>query len=246
MSAHAAGPETPTPWQQDRTAASFLEQRRTLLPLLDIQEEVIGHLLTRDARQVHWLLDLGGGDGAMTRLALQYAPQAETVLVDFSEPMLARAKERAATGGYPCTVVRADMREPSWQSELEAGYDLVISGLSIHHLTSRRKRELFAEVFSLLASGGMFLNMDIVAVQGPLNGLFEEQMRANAKHAAHEHGHHEQEIDFDGDEDRPDSVEDQLRWLRDAGFAQAEVHFKWAEAAILGAIKPSREGESAR
>lgn len=240
MSASAAGHEAPTPWQQDQTAANFLDQRRTLLPLLGIQEETIGHLLTRDGRQVRRLIDLGGGDGAMTRLALQYAPQAEAVLVDFSEPMLARAKERASAGGYRCTVVRADMRERGWQSELElqSGYDLAISGLAIHHLSSQRKRELFAEVFALLAPGGMFLNMEIVAIQGPLEGLFEEQMRANAKHAAHEHGHPEQEIDFDGDEDRPDSVEDQLRWLRDAGFAQAEVHFKWAEAAILGGIRP--------
>jgi tRNA (cmo5U34)-methyltransferase len=241
VSTHAKGHEAPTPWQQDQTAANFLGQRRTLLPLLNVQEEAIGHILTRDARQVRRLLDLGGGDGAMTRLALQYAPQAEAVLVDFSEPMLARAKERAAAGEYRCTVVHGDMREPGWQSELElqAGYDLVISGLAVHHLTSQRKRELFAEVFALLAPGGMFLNMDIVAVQGPLEGLFEEQMRANAERAAHEHGHPEQEINFDGDEDRPDSVEDQLRWLREAGFSQAEVHFKWAEAAILGAIKPS-------
>jgi tRNA (cmo5U34)-methyltransferase len=240
VSARAAGHEAPTAWQQDQTAANFLDQRRTLLPLLDIQEETIGHLLTRDARQVRRLLDLGGGDGAMTRLALRYAPHAEAVLVDFSEPMLTRAKERATTGGYRCTIVRGDMREPGWRSELEpqAGYDLAISGLSIHHLTSQRKRELFAEVFPLLAPGGMFLNMDIVAVQGPLEGLFEEQMRANAKRAAHEHGQPEQEIDFDGDEDRPDSVEDQLRWLRDAGFAQTEVHFKWAEAAIFGGMRP--------
>jgi tRNA (cmo5U34)-methyltransferase len=241
MSAHAEANEAPTPWQQDQTAANFLDQRRTLLPLLDIQEETIGHLLTRGGRQISRIIDLGGGDGAMTRLALKYAPQAEAVLVDFSEPMLARAKERASAGGYRCTVVRADMRQDGWQSELESqtGYDLAISGLAIHHLSSQRKRELFAEVFALLAPGGMFLNMEIVAIQGPLEGLFEEQMRANAKHAAHEHGHPEQHIDFDGDEDRPDSVEDQLCWLREAGFAQAEVHFKWAEAAILGAIKPS-------
>jgi cyclopropane fatty-acyl-phospholipid synthase-like methyltransferase len=239
MSAHPE--EALTPWQQDQTAANFLDQRRTLLPLLDIQEQTIGHLLTRDGHQVRRLLDLGGGDGAMTRLALQYAPQAEAVLVDFSEPMLGRAKERASAGEYRCTVVRGDMREPGWQSEMQsqAGYDLAISGVAIHHLTSQRKRELFAEVFALLAPGGMFLNMDIVAIQGPLEGLFEEQMRANAKHAAHVHGHPEQEIDFDGDDDRPDTVEDQLRWLREAGFQQTEVHFKWAEAAIFGGVKPA-------
>ena len=37
----------------------------------------------------------------------------------------------------------------------------------------------------------------------------------------------------------PTSVEDQLQWLRDAGFEQGEVHFKWAEAAVFGAVKPS-------
>jgi hypothetical protein len=37
---------------------------------------------------------------------------------------------------------------------------------------------------------------------------------------------------------RSDSAEDQVRWLLDAGFEYAEVHFKWAEAAVFGAIKP--------
>ena len=32
------------------------------------------------------------------------------------------------------------------------------------------------------------------------------------------------------------------RWLREAGFEQVEVHFKWAEAAVFGGAKPS-EGE---
>lgn len=245
MSAHSHDTEALTPWQRDQTAANFLEQRRTLLPLLDVQEQTVGQLLTRDGRQLRRLIDLGGGDGAMTRLAFQHAPRAEAVLVDFSEPMLARARERFGAGEQRCTVVRADMRDAGWQRELESGrgYDLAISGLAIHHLTSQRKRELFAEVFALLAPGGMFLNMDIVAIQGPLEGLFEEQMRANAKHAADEHGQPEREIDFDGDEDRPDSVEDQLRWLREAGFAQAEVHFKWAELAVYGGARPVKGDE---
>jgi hypothetical protein len=44
---------------------------------------------------------------------------------------------------------------------------------------------------------------------------------------------------LDGDEDRPDTAEDQLRWLSDAGFEDAEVHFKWGEAAIYGGVRPS-------
>jgi SAM-dependent methyltransferase len=229
-------------WQQPQVATSFLERRRSLLPLLEVQEELIGRLLTREGRLVRRLLDLGGGDGAMTALAFQHAPAAQAVLVDFSEPMLERAAARFQRSDGRLAAVRADLREARWVRALPEGepFDLVISGLAIHHLESRRKRELFGEAFDLLTPGGMFLNMDIVAVDGPLQGLFEEEMLANAERAAAEapHGGPHQ-VEFDGDEDRPDSAEDQLRWLREAGFGQAETHFKWAEAAILGAVKPN-------
>ena len=43
----------------------------------------------------------------------------------------------------------------------------------------------------------------------------------------------------DGDHDQPDTAEDQLDWLREAGFAPVELHFKWAEAAVFGAVRPS-------
>jgi hypothetical protein len=42
----------------------------------------------------------------------------------------------------------------------------------------------------------------------------------------------------DSAEDRPDPLEDQLAWLHEAGFGNVEVHFKWAEGAIFGAVKP--------
>jgi len=237
---------TPTAWQQAQVATSFLERRRSLLPLLEVQEDLIGRLLTREGRRVRRLLDLGGGDGAMTALVLQHAAGAQGVLVDFSEPMLERAEARFEGSDGRFRAVRGDLREAGWVNALPAGepFDLVISGLAIHHLESRRKRELFGEAFDLLGPGGMFLNMDIVAVEGPLQGLFEEEMLANAEHAAVAAGHGgPHQVEFDGDEDRPDSAAEQLGWLREAGFEQAETHFKWAEAAIFGgaAADPSSQ-----
>ncbi len=71
--------------------------------------------------------------------------------------------------------------------------------------------------------------------------LLDEQMLANAVRAERESGgtRSEQEVDCEDDDDQPDSAEDQVRWLRDVGFEQAEVQFKWAEAVVFGAIKPS-------
>ena len=117
---------------------------------------------------------------------------------------------------------------------------------AIHHLSSERKRALFAEVHDLLEPGAMFINMDFVLIGQPLSGLFDEEMVDAALASEHEHGgaRSREEIDrallADDSDDQPDSAEDQLRWLREAGFSDAELHFKWAEAAVFGAVKPEK------
>jgi SAM-dependent methyltransferase len=239
MSAHA----TPgAHWQSEDLAASFAERRRILIPLLDLQEDVLGRLLTRHERPIARFLDLGCGAGAMSELLLSALPGSEGVLVDFSEPMLARAGVNLAGYAGRWQAVTGDLNNPSWRDGLPAGrYDAVVSGLAIHHLPHERKPALFAEILALLEPGGMFVNMDYVAIDGPLQGLFDEQMLANAVRAERESGgtRHEHEVDLEDDDDRPDTIEDQLQWLRDAGFERVEVHFKWAEAAIFGGVKPA-------
>jgi SAM-dependent methyltransferase len=236
-----------TAWQQDGLVDEFLRDRQRLLPLLDVQEDLIEQAFRRRGRTVARFLDIGAGDGAASALLRRVFPEAEAVLVDYSEPMLARAERRlGAPGEGRWRAVRGDLREPSWREGLAgAPFDAAVSSFAIHHLPAERKRALYAEVFDLLAPGAMFVNLDFVLIGGPLAGLFDEQMAANAIALEHRHGggrsdeQVEREILSDDSDDQPDSAEDQLRWLAEAGFEPAELHFKWAEAAIFGAIKPS-------
>jgi tRNA (cmo5U34)-methyltransferase len=242
--------ETPSPgahWQREGLAASFADRRRILIPLLDVQEDVLRRLLARHERPIARLLDIGCGAGAMSELVLDSVPGSEAVLVDFSEPMLERAAAALAGHAGRWQAVRGDLNDPGWRDVLPTGrYDAIISGLAIHHLPSERKRTLFAELLELLEPGGMFVNMDFVAIDGPLRGLFDEEMLAAAVRDDRERGgtHPEHELDLDDDDDRPDTIEDQLRWLRDAGFEHVEVHFKWAEAAIYGGARPASGGNA--
>ncbi len=234
-------------WQQADLAVDFLERRHILLPLLDVQEDLIRRLLTRHGRPIERFLDVGCGDGAMTELVLSVgaregrAPQA--VLVDFSQPMLKRAGARLADYRGRWDARRGDLNDPAWCEGLPDGhFGVVVSGLAIHHLPAERKRALYAEVFTLLAPGGIFVNMDVVAIEGPLRGLFDEQMLANAVHAERASGgtRTEAELELSDDEDdRPDTLGDQLRWLREAGFQECEAHFKWAEGAVFGGVRPA-------
>jgi tRNA (cmo5U34)-methyltransferase len=243
-----SAPQPMAAWQREGVAATFLEDRDVLIPLLDVQEDVIRRLLRAQQRPIARFLDLGAGDGATTELVLSELPGAQAVLVDFSEPMLARAGTRLDRFAGRWQLVRGDLMDADWVREAALGpYDAAVSSLAIHHLPAARKQALFAELFALLAPGATFVNMDFVTVQGPLRGSFDEQMVANLIAAEAERGSERspEQIErglldnLDGDEDRPDTVEDQLRWLSDAGFQGVEVHFKWGEAAVYGGVKPS-------
>jgi SAM-dependent methyltransferase len=231
-------------WQAADLATSFLEHRGDFVPMLDVQEDVVRRLLQRRGRTVTRFVDLGCGDGALTQLVLDLYPSAEGVLIDFSEPMLERAKRRLERLGVHGSIVRGDLNDPAWQRGLPTGrYDLVVSALAIHHLPGERKRELFGELFALLEQGGMFVNLDYVLVEGPLKGLFDEKKMDSldaGRHDAAAQGLQEVIVDED-DDDRPDLAEAQIAWLREAGFEQAEVQFKWAEAAVMAGFKPERE-----
>jgi tRNA (cmo5U34)-methyltransferase len=238
-------------WQRAEAVEWFLDDRQARLPLIDVQEDLVKTLFERHGRAVGRFLDLGSGDGALSQLMLSIFPDAEAVLVDFSEPMLAGVERRLARGGR-WQIVRGDLSQPAWREQLPAGrYDAAVSALAIHHLPAARKRTLYAEVFALLAPGAMFVNVDYTSVAGPLHGLWEERLVANALRLEQARGGNrtaqelERDLCDDAAEDRPDTVEDQLRWLRDAGFEAVEVHFKWAEAAVFGGVKPASAAGSA-
>ena len=227
-------------WHDQGFATHFAERRRQLLPLIDLQEDVIRRLLDGYGREIGSFLDLGAGAGAMSELVFASQPGAEGVLVDFSEHMLARARLELSRWAGRWRLAHADLSAASWRAAVPgARYDAVVSGLAVHHLSSQRKRELFHELFALLDDGGILILMDYVAVVGPLRRSFDKLMHANAVRAERDCGGTRTgaEIDLDDGEDKPDPLEDQLRWLRAAGFEQVEVHFKWAEAAIFGGVR---------
>jgi ubiquinone/menaquinone biosynthesis C-methylase UbiE len=241
MSAHAHG----AVWQRPALVEEFLEQRANVLPLLDVQEDLIRTVFARHGRAVGRFLDVGSGDGAMSELMLAAHSGSSAQLVDFSEPMLARAGQRLGAFEGRWSVAHADLRDASWTAQIPEGpYDAAVSSYAIHHLVSERKRALYAELFELLAPGAMFVNMDVVTVAGPLAGLFDDTMAANAVHAEHARGGTRADDDVaaellaDDGEDRPDSAPEQLQWLREAGFIDVDVHFKWAEGVIFGATRP--------
>jgi SAM-dependent methyltransferase len=167
------------------------------------------------------VLDLGTGDGRLLALVRTARPGVAGLAVDFSPPMLERARERFADVA-DVAVVEHDLDVPL--PEL-GRFDLVVSSFAIHHVDDDRKRALFAEVFAALAPGGVFLNLEHVASPTPeLHDGFLAAMGTPPEQ--------------DDPSNKLASVEVQLGWLRASGFEQVDCHWKWRELALLGATRP--------
>jgi SAM-dependent methyltransferase len=169
------------------------------------------------------VLDLGTGDGRLLALILEKNPAAKGVALDFSEPMLERVRLRFA-GNPNVTVLRHDLNDPLPVAEL-GWFDLVVSGLAIHHLVHPRKRELYTEIYELLCSGGVFVNLDHVA--SPTEELHQKFLAA---------------VGLTPQDAAPSNklldVHTQTQWLNQIGYKNADCHWKWLETAIIAANKP--------
>ncbi len=86
----------------------------------------------------------------------------------------------------------------------------MVSALAVHHLEPEEKRSLFRRVAEALAPTARFVLGDVVVPERPEDA----------------------EIELSEGYDKPDSVEDQLGWLEEAGF-DARVTWAKKDLAVL-------------
>lgn len=230
-------------WKDEEVIKTFLEIRGGI-PLAGEQAKVMLRLMRSLGRPVERFMDLGCGDGAMAAVITGNFPEASGTLVDFSAPMLKEAQKRfEGNGGIK--IVEADFGEASWTEKVErdAPFDAIVSGFAIHHQNDRSKKRIYSEVFSLLAPGGIFLNIEHVASRSEwgkeiaehlfIDSIFEYN-RGRGKDGTRE----EVVRDFldrpDKDSNQLTPVEVQCEWLRDSGFTDVDCFFKVFELAVFG------------
>ncbi len=108
------------------------------------------------------VLDVGAGYGAVTEELLRIFPQALVTLQDYSEPMLAAARQRLAAHADKLRVVTVDLTDPAWPQAVGGPFDLATSAIVLHNL--RDDAKIFAcyrAIHDLLRPGGWFLDYDL-------------------------------------------------------------------------------------
>lgn len=180
------------------------------------------------------LLDLGCGAGNFTLRLMQALPLREVTLVDLSQPMLDRARERLA-GAAAVTAIQSDIRDLTLAND---SYDVVVAAAVLHHLrTPDEWRGVFRTIHRCLAPGGSFWISDLVrhgdpAIQRLMWKRYGEYLTAFRDEAYRDHV-----LRYVEYEDTPAPLPYQLDLLRQVGFSEVEVLHKHNCFAAFGGIK---------
>ncbi|NKQ34204.1 MAG: methyltransferase domain-containing protein [Chloroflexi bacterium] len=239
-----------TVWQTNELTQKFLTGVRGAIPLADLQIDTMLRLIDRSQTAVTRFLDLGCGDGILGQAILDRFPEATGLFVDFSQPMLEAARERLAGYNGRAAFRQVDFGMRDWRLEI-GDYNVIISGYAIHHQTDARKKEIYAEIYSLLQPGGIFVNVEHVACRSALGEQVAEDVFVDAMVVYHREmgdGRSRDQLTQDlYHRYRPDSaanilapVEEQCGWLREIGFVEVDCYLRYLETAVFGGIKPEK------
>jgi tRNA (cmo5U34)-methyltransferase len=178
------------------------------------------------------IIDLGCGTGTVAHAILNAFPNAEITCLDLAENMIAMAQTKLAC--YPrVRYVVGDF------SAFGGEYDAVVSSLALHHLaTDEDKRRFYHRIFDGLRPGGVFYNGDVVLASNKfLQGMYIEKwaefMRRNVSKGEIE----SKWLSKYQAEDRPAKLMDQMAWMKDIGFADLDVLWKYYNFAVYGGMK---------
>lgn len=216
-------------WKEADRVADYVQNTDTAFPEA---QEVYGILIAtqpfeRDATLR--ILDIGSGHGVVAGALLSALPNATAVGLDMSEPMMAEGRVRMAPFGDRFSYHVGDFADGEIPDDLEGTFDLIVSARAIHHLLSPDKAKLYAQIFSRLNDGGAFYNIDNMRPR-------DEFFRGVYRKMGHR-GTRPQGMGTPSGTERPDPVDDQVTWLRDAGFSHVDCLWKKLGRAMIVGYK---------
>lgn len=113
------------------------------------------------------VVELGAGPGPLAELLLAAIPGLTYTGLDSSELLLDYARERLIPYNGRGHLIQTDLNAESWPRQLRGDIHAVVSMQSLHDLGGEAQIDrIYGLARSLLASGGLILNADLVVPPG--------------------------------------------------------------------------------
>lgn len=181
------------------------------------------------------ILDLGCGNGNVTANLIRTFPDSSYTLLDASPEMIALCARRFE--GYQVTYKTCYFSEYDFP---ENSFDMITAGFSLHHCSAEEKRELFRKIFGSLKKGGVFGCSDLmIGKQHPAHPQLLESWKAFVHKQFPDGEKWDWLMEHYAEFDKPDHSDDQIKWLKDAGFNAVSLNAKDEFWAHIRAVKLS-------
>jgi tRNA (cmo5U34)-methyltransferase len=216
-----------------------VERERSIKLLVDIFSY---HFKERSNLRV---LDLGCGDGIITKSFCDKYPDHHYFLIDGSEDMIERAKEKLR-GVKNITFIHQSFDEFTDTEGAMITYDFIFSSNAIHHLDAIGKAKLYFKIYLTLNTAGLFINYDVVQPASERSEQWQFNMWRQwmnqiliKKGLSDDVGKHDGLPDLykSKQDNHPGSLIEQLQILEKIGFKDVDCFFKYGIFALFGGIK---------
>jgi tRNA (cmo5U34)-methyltransferase len=239
-------PNRPDRWRSPEFANSWSAANQTMLTEQSIRKRLVSALPFQPGDTIR-VLDVGTGDGALGLEVLTAYPKAQLVCHDYSEAMLAHARLQLAQFSPSVSFVKSDLKYPEWTHVIEGSFDAVVSSIAIHNVAeqsvdsgSDRIPAIYAEIFSLLKPGGCFFNFEFVSPPGLVTeGIYlkklidDYQARPKVEIRGERSSQEFEAVMLRHLRHVHTPLSDQLNWLRQAQFDEADCLWKDTQTAII-------------
>lgn len=209
------------------------------------------------------VLDLACGPGSLGGRFTKRFPDATSVGVDFDPVLLHLARNYSGYDHTRMRFVEADLGNSNWPNKLDMrDFDAVLSTTALHWLDESSLRRVYGEIYQVLGDRGIFLNGDHlypsredeeirklfnglrhqhqesqkslgagtswfewwegIGKEEEFRGLLEERKRRYPEADRHNH---------------PVSLEQHMKFLRDAGFRAVNVGWQDLDNRVIVALK---------
>jgi len=218
-------------WADEAYVEDWLGRQPARAAERETHFRLIRSLIPHTADEVFSYINLGAGDGWLDEFILERFGRATATLLDGSALMGERAQERLHRFADRVRTIRADLSTSQWIAVAGSGYDLAVSSIALHNLRDPlRIRDLYREVYGLLADGAMFLNFDYVRLANP-------ELRPLVQLAGTDAEAPFSQTIRGGHGGAPGTIEEQLVWMREAGFSLVDCFWKEFDTTLFGGFK---------
>jgi hypothetical protein len=196
--------------------------------------------------EIH-VVDLGAGQGALSKRVLARFKRAYVTLFDASDEMVAVAKEQLAEYEGRYSVVIGDFSDPDWYEPISRPIHAIISNQALQYVRLECRTKFFQSVYSLLETPGYFANggafntaCRLIQECGEYKALELTQkklLELEGKQVSIEHLREKRKEGQAKAGVNRMLFEDQVAFLKNAGFEQAEVVWRYLLRGVVVAYK---------